>query len=88
MQRGRKPIVDMEPEIAITPVQRPAPVRLGVAQPGDGKPCPLRAGLRTPGRPALHDRQMPRRDVTLHPYLVADVRGNALLTPAPHPCYV
>jgi hypothetical protein len=88
MRRWRNPVVDVEAEVAITPVQRPLPGRLGVVQPGDRKARPLRAHVFTPGRPALHDRQMPRRDVAFHLDLVAHMRGDALLAPATRPSHV
>ncbi|MDX6334999.1 MAG: hypothetical protein QOG05_2339 [Streptosporangiaceae bacterium] len=88
MRRWRNPVVDVEAEVAITPVQRPLPGRLGVVQPGDGEARPLRAHVFTPGRPALHDRQMPRRDVAFHLDLVAHMRGDALLAPATRPSHV
>ena len=61
---------------------------LGVAEPGDGEPCPFRADALAPGRPALDDRQLPGSDVALDADLVAGVRGDALLAPAAHAGYV
>src|SRR5258705_10183451 len=78
----------MEAKVAITPVQGPLPRCLGVAQPGDREARPLRAHLFTPGRPALHDRQMPGRDVAFHLDLVANMRGDSLVAPAPYPSYI
>jgi hypothetical protein len=88
MRRWRQPLVCVEAKVAIPPVQRPAPGRLRVAEPGNGKPCPLRADVLVPRRPALDDRQMPGPDIALHPDLVADMLGNALIAPAPDSRYV
>ena len=88
VRRRRNPVVDVEAEVAITPVQGPLPCRLGVAQPGDREPRPLRADALTPGRPALHDRQMPGPDVAFHRDLVANMPGDALPAPAPHPGHI
>src|SRR6516225_1044356 len=46
-------VVAVEAEVAVAPVQRPRLGRLGVADPGDGEPCPFRADALAPGRPAL-----------------------------------
>jgi hypothetical protein len=45
--------------VAVAPVQGPLLGGLGVAEPGDGEPCPFWAGVLTPGWPALDDRQLP-----------------------------
>jgi len=87
MLRWRQPIVGVEAEVAISPVQRPAPGRLDVTEPGDGKSCPLRVRV-VPGWPTLDDRQMPGPDLALHADLVADMLRDALLAPAPDPRHV
>jgi len=78
-------VVAVEAEIAVTPVQRPHPGGLRVAEPGDGEPCPFRAGVLAPGRAALDDRQLPGPDVALDVDLVPDVLGDALFAPAADP---
>jgi len=88
MRRWREPVVDVEAEVAVTPVQRPLPGRPGVVQPGDREARPLRAHVSTPGRPALYDRQVPGRDVAFHLDLVADMLRDALLAPASNPGHV
>src|ERR1039457_1927094 len=88
VRRRLNPVVDVEAEVAITPVHGPLPRRLGVPQPGDREPRPLRAHVLTPGWPALHDRQMPGPDIAFHLDLVADMLRDALLAPAPHPGHV
>jgi hypothetical protein len=81
-------VVAVEAEVAITPIQRPRLVCLGVAEPGDGEPCPIWAGAFAPRRPALHDRQVPGSDVAFDTDLVAEMGGDALLALAAHARYV
>ena len=85
---GVELVVAVEAEMAVAPVQRPRPGCLGVAEPGDGEPCPFRSDALAPGRPALDDRQVPGADVAFDADLVPDVRGDALLAPAAHAGYV
>src|SRR5690242_6790029 len=80
----RELVVAVEAEVAVAPVQRPHVGRLGVAEPGDGEPCPFRAGAFAPGWPAFDDRQVPGSDVVLDADLVPGVRGDALFAPAAH----
>jgi hypothetical protein len=80
--------VAVEAQVAVAPVQRPAPRCAGVAQPGDGKAGPLRAGVHAPGRPALHDRQIPGPGIAFHPDPITQVPGDAPGAPAAHPLHV
>src|SRR5690349_6179050 len=80
----RELVVAVEAEVAVAPVQRPHVGRLGVAEAGDGEPCPFRAGAFAPGWPASDDRQVPGSDVVLDADLVPGVRGDALFAPAAH----
>ena len=73
-------VIAVGAEITVAPVQRPGGLR--VAEPGDGEPCPFRAGVLAPGRAALDDRQLPGPDVALDADLVPDVLGDALFAPA------
>ena len=88
MWRGRDLFVEVEPEVAIAPVQRPAPGRFDVPEPRDRQPRPLRACVLAPGRPAFHDRQMPQPYVTLNSDLIAGMLRHALFAPAPHPRHI
>ena len=71
----------MEAKVAIPPVQRPLPRRLRVPQPRDREPGPLRPNIRTPRRPALHDRQVPGSQVHLDTHLIAHMLRNPSTAP-------
>ena len=86
--RRHNPVVEVEAEVTIAPVQGPLLGRLGVAQPGNREPRPLRAHVLTLGWPAFHDRQMPGRHVALHLDLAAGMFRDALLAPAPNPRHI
>src|SRR2546430_16748700 len=88
VRRWLELVVAVEAEIAVAPVQRPRLGRLGVAEPGDGEPCPFRADALAPGRPALDDRQLPGSDVALDADLVPGVCGDTLFAPAARAGYV
>ncbi len=52
-------VVLMESGVPITPVQRPLPEVLRVAEPSDRGTSPIRIVLWSPGRPTLNDRHRP-----------------------------
>jgi transposase len=84
-RRGRHPVVLVELQIAVAPIQRPQPRALRIAQSRDREPRPLRTDVRPPRRAALHDRQMPLGDIRLNPNLVANMLRNPSATPPLHP---
>jgi hypothetical protein len=74
----------MEPQVAVPPIQRPHAGGLHIAQSGDRGPGPLRTHIRPPQRPALHDCQMPIRDIDLDANLATDTLGHPASAPPLH----
>jgi hypothetical protein len=69
-------------------VSRATVYRYISAQSRDREPGPLRAHIRPPRRPALHDRQMPISDIHLDSNLATDTLGHPASAPPLHSGHV
>ncbi len=78
-------VVAVEAQVAVSPVERPRPRGLGVAQPGDRQATPLRTEVGPLRRSALDNRQVGGVDLALNSNLVTRVLRDACRAPALHP---
>lgn len=82
---GWQPVVDVEPEVAVAPVQRPGLRCLRVPQAGDGEAGPVRPRVVLPGRAAFDDGEVPGRELAFNADLVSGASGDARSAPALNP---
>src|ERR1700675_1037598 len=76
----------MELQVAVSPVERPNPLRLRVPQTGDQEAGPGEiVRTRTPRRSALEDRDRHRGHVDVDAILIQELRGVSLVRPLENP---
>lgn len=85
VRRRGEPVVLVEAQVAVAPVQRPRPGRRRVAQPDDGRGGPVGPGVVAPRCAALDDRQVSGCDLAFDTDLVQRMLGHALGAPSPDP---
>src|SRR3954470_1072590 len=86
--RRSNEVVEVEAQVAVSPVQGPRLAGGGVAKSGDGEAGPLRSEVLPPGLASFDDRQMARLDKTLDANLVAGMLGHSVGAPPLYSCDV